>query len=206
VKLWLAIYHHRHGTMAFPLWCEDEYTPTERDAMSLLDEFEPGERVDIDGPGMGIPDAPHFGAVSDRPEFVFARTGSHAAVVIAHSNAGALKGLALLAQHLGRKLVSTGPSYKRVVGHWQATVYMNPDEQLPDEQLPEQRATAPEHGVRCDCVHGAACHDPATGACLYTNPIHGPCPCAATPPLTRKALRTAHETLRDVLNEQANRR
>lgn len=81
--------------------------------------------------------------------------------------------------------------------HWQATNALSP---------PEQRATAPEHGTRCDCVHDAECHDPATGACLYTNPTHGPCPCAATPALTRKALRAAHETLRDLLSQQENRR
>lgn len=59
MKLWVAIYRHRHGENAFPLWCEDDYVPTRRDAESLIDDFEPGETVSLDGP-MDVPDSPAF--------------------------------------------------------------------------------------------------------------------------------------------------
>lgn len=52
--------------------------------------------------------------------------------------------------------------------------------------------------VACDCTHDGAFHDPVSGACLQTNPIHGPCPCAATPDSTRKALTLVHKALRTI--------
>lgn len=51
----------------------------------------------------------------------------------------------------------------------------------------------------CDCVHPLAFHDPLTGACLYTNPIHGPCPCKATPERTRLVLERVHRALKQAL-------
>jgi len=41
---------------------------------------------------------------------------------------------------------------------------------------------------RCNCIHPESAHDPETGACLATNPVHGPCPCAATPESVRAEL------------------
>ena len=52
---------------------------------------------------------------------------------------------------------------------------------------------------RCDCIHEKSVHDPVSGACLYTNPTFGPCPCAATPEPTRAALTMAHTRLREAL-------
>lgn len=44
----------------------------------------------------------------------------------------------------------------------------------------------------CDsCVHPAADHDPATGACSRINPTIGPCPCAHTPDQQRAAQQAA---------------
>lgn len=62
--------------------------------------------------------------------------------------------------------------------------------------------TKPKRPKACDCTHEAAHHDPATGACFYTNPSLGPCPCAATPEPTRAALTAAHRCLRATLKEQ----
>lgn len=50
----------------------------------------------------------------------------------------------------------------------------------------------------CDCIHEPGHHDPKTGACLYTNPSFGPCPCAATPPESRAALQRVYDTLKKV--------
>jgi len=55
----------------------------------------------------------------------------------------------------------------------------------------------------CDCIHAWAVHDSLTGACLYINPIHGPCPCRATPESTRKALEAAHLQGKKVEEEAA---
>ena len=50
----------------------------------------------------------------------------------------------------------------------------------------------------CDCTHDERHHDPISGACLYTNPTFGPCPCAATHDDTRAALWAAHRTLKEL--------
>jgi len=49
----------------------------------------------------------------------------------------------------------------------------------------------------CSCIHQRAVHCPITGACLYTNPIHGPCPCDSTPDDVRVALSTAWRDLKE---------
>lgn len=54
----------------------------------------------------------------------------------------------------------------------------------------------------CDCIHVTDHHDHITGACHYTNPIHGPCPCAATPPAVRAAQEAAWAVLRRVLERE----
>ncbi|HEY6207513.1 MAG TPA: hypothetical protein VIW28_00510 [Gemmatimonadales bacterium] len=45
---------------------------------------------------------------------------------------------------------------------------------------------------RCDCIHSPLYHG-ADGSCLKLNVIYGPCPCAATPPATRKAMEAVHQ-------------
>jgi hypothetical protein len=64
---------------------------------------------------------------------------------------------------------------------------------------------AVEPAGACDCTHEPDHHDRLTGACLYTSPVHGPCPCAATPPSTRAALTSAHLALKRVLESQGLR-
>lgn len=60
MKLWVVAWHHPHGTDVFPLWCADDYEPSEDDAIDLIDDFVPRlERVDVHGP-MDIPQQPHF--------------------------------------------------------------------------------------------------------------------------------------------------
>lgn len=56
----------------------------------------------------------------------------------------------------------------------------------------------------CDCIHDSEVHDPTTGACLYTNPTFGPCPCAATEKATGEALKAAHRQLKAALAMQAS--
>lgn len=60
----------------------------------------------------------------------------------------------------------------------------------------ETTTPTPAFEPGCDCVHPSGFHDPETGACLYTNPAHGPCPCAATSVRTRAALWRVHRELR----------
>jgi hypothetical protein len=60
MKLYVATWTHKHGQIAFPLWCAEGYTPTEADAWSLIDDRDPADRVDLDGP-MDIPAVPQFG-------------------------------------------------------------------------------------------------------------------------------------------------
>lgn len=63
MKLWIAVWSHRHGVDVFPLWCADGHQPTEADAVALIDDYEPErqEWVAIHGP-MDIPDGPMFKA------------------------------------------------------------------------------------------------------------------------------------------------
>jgi hypothetical protein len=60
MKLWTMIYYTRHGEFVFPLWCEDGYEPSREDGLSLLDDYEEGEDVHIEGP-MDVPERPDFG-------------------------------------------------------------------------------------------------------------------------------------------------
>jgi hypothetical protein len=60
----------------------------------------------------------------------------------------------------------------------------------------------PCHEEPCNCLHEPACHDPVSRACLYTNPVIGPCPCAATQEETRTALKHAYTKLQTMLKEQ----
>ena len=63
MKLWIAIWDHRHGTESVVLWCAEGYTPTIKDAVSLLDgEYEPekGESISIDSCGLSVPKSPAF--------------------------------------------------------------------------------------------------------------------------------------------------
>lgn len=57
----------------------------------------------------------------------------------------------------------------------------------------------------CDCIHDPEHHCPHSGACLYTNPFTGPCPCAATKPGTLAALTSAWRALQRVLREQGRK-
>ena len=68
--------------------------------------------------------------------------------------------------------------------------------------LLEDGADAELVGALCSCIHDPSVHDPRTGACLYTIPTFGPCPCDATPSDTRQALEAAHYKLKEVLEEQ----
>lgn len=51
----------------------------------------------------------------------------------------------------------------------------------------------PERLTSCDCIHEARLHDPISGTCLFTNDVHGPCPCAAGAPAVVAALWAVHE-------------
>lgn len=64
----------------------------------------------------------------------------------------------------------------------------------------------PKDAKPCDCIHEPEHHCPRTGACLYTNPTLGPCPCAATPKDTREALWAWHNTLKRVLERERGQR
>ncbi len=86
-------------------------------------------------------------------------------------------------KHCGERRFASDPHCMNCGEHWQA---------------PERSA--------CSCVHDARYHDPVSGACLYTNPTYGPCPCAATPASTRAALDAAHEKLQARLQHQSDRR
>lgn len=87
---------------------------------------------------------------------------------------------------------------------WQ--VWYGPETVLIAEVVPEACGTTSSPTAKCDCIHAGEHHCPRTGACFYTNPTAGPCPCAATPKPVREALEAAWSAMRRAVDRDKRSR